>query len=373
MARPKKVVLLGATGSIGENTLAVIRKHPEAFKLVGVAANRNRRKLDEIATEFKVSKAHLFEDSGLDGLMELATLKGADSVIVATTGTVGVRPTIAALEAGKTVGLANKETLVFAGRFVMEKVGTTKGKLLPVDSEHNAVWQCLEGLKDRSQLKTVHLTASGGPFLNHTDRELAEVTLEEALKHPNWDMGMKVTIDSATMANKGLEMIEARWLFDLKPEQVNVIVHPQSLIHSMAEFIDGSIIAQLAPPSMTFPVQHVLSWPRKLESSYPTLDFSQIHRLDLRPPDLVKFPCLRLARDSMAAGGLAPALFNVANEVAVDSFASNEIPYLAIPQFIENIMEAASFEEPDNLEDLLGLEETLFSFTRDRLKSFSPR
>lgn len=368
MPELKKIVLLGATGSIGESTLAVIRKHPDRFKLVGIAANRNIKTFEAVRDEFKVPHSSLFMDEGIDGLMRLATLPEADLVVVATTGTVGVRPTIAALEAGKTVGLANKETLVLAGQFVMPVARRAKGRLLPVDSEHNAVFQCLEGRPDRTQLKRILLTASGGPFLNHTRRELEEVTLEQALAHPNWDMGPKVTIDSATMANKGLEMIEAKWLFDLEPGQIDVVIHPQSIIHSMVEFRDGSVIAQLAPPSMTFPIQHVLSWPDKCEPCASSLDFTRIHRLELRPPDPDKFPCLRLATEALRQGGIAPAVYNSANQAAVEAFLDNQLHFLAIPRLIGHCLEAASFAEPATLEDLLALETELLEFARAQLK-----
>ena len=369
MADRKKVVLLGATGSIGESTLAVIRQHPDRFELVGAAANRNAEALAAIAGEFKVDRHALFRDCGIDGLLELATLPEADVVIVATTGTIGVRPTLAALEAGKTVGLANKETLVLAGQFVMPAAAASPGTLLPVDSEHNAIFQCLEGCRDKAHLRRILLTASGGPFLHYTQRELKHVTLEDALRHPNWDMGTKVTIDSATMANKGLEMIEAHWLFGVSHDQIEVVIHPQSIIHSMVEFTDGSVIAQMAPPSMTFPIQHVLAWPDKVAPCHPTLYFSRIHRLELRPPDLEKFPCLRLAREALAAGGLAPAIFNAANEVAVAAFCGKAIAYAAIPRLIGECLQKAAFAAPSTLEELLSLEPELLEFSRSLLKN----
>jgi 1-deoxy-D-xylulose-5-phosphate reductoisomerase len=371
MSERKKIVLLGATGSIGESTLAVLRQNPQSFQLLGVAAKSNADALEAIVAEFKVPHQALFENCGIDGLLELATLPEADLVIIATTGTIAVQPTIAALEAGKTVGLANKETLVLAGQFVMPVARKAKGNLLPVDSEHNAIYQCIEGCRDRSLLKRILLTASGGPFLHHTQQELQQVSLEDALNHPNWDMGRKVTIDSATMANKGLEMIEAHWLFDLPPEQIDVVIHPQSIIHSMVEFTDGSVIAQMAPPSMTFPIQHVMAYPDKLPAVHPTLDFSHIHRLELRPPDLDKFPCLRLARESLVKGGIAPAIYNAANEVAVSAFCEKKIPFCTIPRLIEECLQNARFEAPSTLEELLSLEENLLEFSRSRLRSLS--
>ncbi|HSH09853.1 MAG TPA: 1-deoxy-D-xylulose-5-phosphate reductoisomerase [Oceanipulchritudo sp.] len=371
MPAPKKIVLLGATGSIGENTLAVLRQHPDKFELVGVAANQNAAALDTIAAEFKVGRKSLFVEDGIDGLMDLATLPEAEVVIVATTGTVGVRPTIAALEAGKTVGLANKETLVLAGQFVMPIARQSSGRLLPVDSEHNAIFQCLEGLAERSNLKRILLTASGGPFLHHTAIEMEHVTRADALRHPNWNMGTKVTIDSASMANKGLEMIEARWLFDLRPDQIEVVIHPQSIIHSMVEFVDGSVIAQMAPPSMTFPIQHVLAYPDKVAPCCPGLDFSRIHRLELRPPDLQKFAALRLAREALVAGGIAPAVYNSANEVAVKAFLDDKIPFSGIPQLIEACLEKASFPNPASLDDLMALEVQLDEFSLTQLNKLT--
>lgn len=371
MAEAKKIVLLGATGSIGHNTLEVIRKHPDKFSLLGIAANQDGDSLRAIQEEFRVPHSRLYKDSGLDGLLELATLADADVVIVATTGTVAVKPTIAALQAGKRVGLANKETLVLAGAFVMPVARQSQGQLLPVDSEHNAVFQCLQGMHDRSQLKRILLTASGGPFLHHTHRELKHVSLKDALKHPNWDMGTKVTIDSASMANKGLEMIEAHWLFGVQHDAIDVVIHPQSIIHSMVEFVDGSVIAQMAPPSMTYPIQHVLAWPDRIGPTYATMDFTRIHRLELRPPDLEKFPCLRLAKEALASGGLSPAIFNAANEVAVEAFVQEHIPFLKIPEIIGDCLQNAEFSAPSTVDELIDLQNELIQFSKSQLKKFT--
>lgn len=365
----KRVVLLGATGSIGESTLKVIRSNPGKFELLGIAANQDREKLQAIADEFGVPHSRLHADSGLDGLMELSQLDEADVVIVATTGTIGVKPTIAALQKGKRVGLANKETLVLAGAFVMPVAQASSGELLPVDSEHNAIFQCLQGMQQKSHLRRILLTASGGPFLHHTMREMQHVKVEDALKHPNWDMGVKVTIDSATMANKGLEMIEAHWLFGLPAESISVVIHPQSIIHSMVEFTDGSIIAQMAPPSMTFPIQHVLAYPDKARASHPTIDFDRIHQLELRPPDMRKFPCLRLAGESLRAGGLAPAVFNAANEVAVMAFVDRSISYLKIPELIDACLQNADFHTPSSVDELIDLQDELIQFAQNHLKT----
>ncbi len=369
MGDTSKVVLLGATGSIGDSTLKVIRANPDRFTLVGIAANSDAEKLEQIAREFNVPHTRLFEQSGLEGLMELSQLDEADVVIVATTGTVAVKPTIAALQEGKRVGLANKETLVLAGAFVMPIARQSAGELLPVDSEHNAIFQCLACMQDQHHLKRILLTASGGPFLHYTMREMEHVTVKDALAHPNWDMGVKVTIDSASMANKGLEMIEAHWLFGVEPSALSVVIHPQSIIHSMVEFTDGSIIAQMAPPSMTFPIQHVLAYPDRCQPAHPVLDLARIHHLELRPPDLQKFPCLRLAEESLHAGGLAPAVYNAANEVAVHAFVDGIISFLKIPELIDACLQNADFRTPSSLDELLEMEKDLRQLAEIQLKT----
>lgn len=367
----RKVVILGATGSVGQAALSVIRKHPDRFALLGIGANRNSDALSALAAEFKVPHTSLFSREGLDGLMRLATLPEADLVLVATTGTVGLQPTIAALEAGKSVGLANKETLVLGGAIVMDTARRSRGTLLPVDSEHNAIFQCLQAVGNPKALRRIILTASGGPFLHRPPEDLAAVTPQEALQHPNWNMGPKISIDSATMANKGLEMIEARWLFDLQPEAITVVIHPQSLIHSMVECIDGSIIAQIAPPSMEFPVQHVLSYPERLPGPLPTLDLSRLHHLDLQPPDPRRFPCLRLASEALVAGEMAPAVYNAANSAAVAAFLDHRLPFDAIPRLIETCLAASAFPMPGSLEELLELEKTLDAFADSQLKAIT--
>jgi 1-deoxy-D-xylulose-5-phosphate reductoisomerase len=354
MSEPRKIVLLGATGSIGESTCTVLRQHPDQLQLVGAAAHSDAAGLEAIGKAFNVSHLSLFQKEGPEGLMRLATLPEADVIVIATTGTIGLFPMLAALEAGKTVALASKEILVLGGEQVMARVRSAPGTLLPVDSEHSALFQCLQARKEAP--RRLILTASGGPFLRWTLEELKHVTVAAALRHPNWDMGRKITIDSATMANKGLEMIEARWLFDFAPEQIVVRIHPQSIIHSMVEFQDASIIAQLSPPSMTFPIQLALTWPSSLSAPSPGLDLDRIHTLELRPPDETKFPCLRLAREALLSGGNACAYYNTANAVAVDAFLENRIPFLAIPQLIENTLSKARLHETVGLEDLHELE-----------------
>jgi 1-deoxy-D-xylulose-5-phosphate reductoisomerase len=366
------VVLLGATGSIGENTLRVIAGHRDKLELVGIAALRNFTKLAQIAREFGVRHVGLFEPkavaaaraagvfpagttvhAGLPGLVELATLGEADTVLVAVVGTTGLEPALAALEAGKDLALASKEILVLAGKFVMEAARRRRVQLLPVDSEHNAVFQCLQG-HPGAGVRRVVLTASGGAFRDWPAERLAQATPADALRHPNWAMGPKVTVDSATLANKGLELIEAQWLFNLRPEQCTAVLHPQSIVHCLVEFTDGAMLAQLCPPSMTFPIQHALLHPHRAPGVESTLDFTKLLGLEFRPVDDARFPCLRLARQAMSAGGVAPAVFNAANEIAVAAFLAEKLPFLAIPVVIEQTLAHLKNFEPDSLAAVLS-------------------
>ncbi len=369
---PKNIVLLGATGSIGDSTLQVVRKHPRRLRVLGVAAGRNWEKLAAIAREFQVPHVALYEESafqaarasgqfppgtrihsGLEGLITVATLEDAQMVLSAVVGTTGLRPTLAAIEKGKDIALANKEILVLAGKFVIAAATQKKVRLLPVDSEHNAIFQCLAGAEKKDVAK-IWLTASGGPFLKFTVQQMASITPMEAKMHPNWSMGPKITVDSSTMANKALEVIEARWLFGMRPEQIGVVVHPQSIVHSMVEYIDGSILAQLSPPSMTFAIQHSLFYPERCEGCRRTLDFSQIHRWELLPPDENRFPLLRIGREALLSGGISPAIFNAANEVAVSAFLDNRIGYLDIPRIVERTLQETRQFEPKTLEEVLN-------------------
>jgi 1-deoxy-D-xylulose-5-phosphate reductoisomerase len=359
MSGRRRIVLLGATGSIGESTLKVLREHPDRLELIGVAAGRRAEALDAIAREFGVRETALFARDGVAGLERLATLPEADIVLVATSGTVALRPTLAALAAGKDIALANKETLVVGGHLVMAAARAHGGRVFPVDSEHNAIFQCLEGNAKPGHLRRLLLTASGGPFRDTPLEALAHVAPEDALRHPNWSMGPKVTVDSATMANKGLEMIEARWLFDVRPEQIEVVVHPQSIVHSMVEYRDGSILAQLSPPSMTFAIQHILLYPDRAPGVVETLDFRQALTLDFFPPDETRFPCLRLAREALCAGGFYPAAFNAANEVAVAAFLRKALPFLAIPKIISHVLDHAEGTLPENVTDLIAAEDNV--------------
>ena len=363
----KRVVLLGATGSIGENALRVIAAHRDKLELVGIAARSNWQKLAATAAGFGVRHVGVFDEAaftaakksgafpketkllgGLAGLVELAQLLEADLVLVAVVGTTGLEPALAALGAGKDLALASKEILVLAGKFVMAAAKKHGAKLLPVDSEHNAVFQCLEG-HPQAGVRRIVLTASGGAFRDLPLERLAYVTPADALKHPNWAMGPKITVDSATLANKGLELIEAQWLFGLRPDQCTAVLHPQSIVHCLVEFADGAMLAQLSPPSMTFPIQHALLHPLRAPGVESTLDFTKLLGLEFRPVDETRFPLLRLARQTMTAGGVAPAIFNAANEVAVAAFLDGRIPFLALPRVVEQTLSSLSNFEPADL------------------------
>ena len=368
MTDPKKIVLLGATGSIGESTLQVIRKHSDRLQLIGVSAHSNSQKLADISNEFKVPHAYLPEtasevtdwpshcslDRSTNGLTDIAALEEADVVVVAIVGASGLGPTLSALQAGKDVVLANKESLVLGGDLVMRTAKDNGARVIPADSEHNAVFQCIQGEKHRD-LDSIILTASGGPFRELPVEELKHVTIEQALDHPNWSMGNKVTIDSATMANKGLELIEARWLFDLPPPKLEVVIHSTSIVHAMVRFIDGCCLAQLSPPSMTFALQHALLFPDRAEGVHPSLDFSKPLDLNFSPPALDRFPCLRLAKDCLEQGGSAPLVFNAANEIAVSAFLSNRIGFLQISDIIENTLSKFAQQTQNDLQALLSL------------------
>ncbi|MEL0005367.1 MAG: 1-deoxy-D-xylulose-5-phosphate reductoisomerase [Opitutales bacterium] len=372
MGSARNVVLLGATGSIGESTLRVIRKHQDRLKLIGISAHQQGEKLCQIAHEFGVKNVHLGHEqdiredlpaetnfsTGSDGLNELAALEQADLVVVAVVGAAGLAPTLAALEAGKDVVLANKESLVVGGELVMETARRTGAKILPADSEHNGVFQCLHGQPEKS-LDSIILTASGGPFRDFSLEQLSSVTPEQALKHPNWSMGPKITVDSATMANKGLELIEAHWLFGLPAERLKVVIHPPSLVHAIVQFKDGCTLAQMSPPSMTFALQNALLFPDRMEGVEQGLDFSQPLELSFSPPSPDKYPCLKLAQDCLAKGGTAPLVFNAANEVAVAAFLRNQIGFTEISDIIENTLNTADFPHASSLENLLTFDQEI--------------
>ena len=351
--RKRRVVILGATGSIGQSALKVARDIPERMEIVGLSAHTNAGALAEAAREFPNARCVISEgEGGIDRLVELATLPEADLVLVAIVGTAGLRPTLAAIEAGKDVAVASKEILVMAGEIVMDAAVRHGVRLLPVDSEHNAIFQCVEG-RPAAELRRLILTCSGGPFRKMPREEFASVTREMALKHPTWTMGRKITIDSATLFNKALEMIEARWLFNVGMDQVDVIIHPQSIVHSMVEFVDGSLLAQLSQSDMCFPIQYAVTWPDRVPNSLRPLDFSQIGSLDFDAPRRADFPALDLAVQAGTAGGTLPAVLNASNEVAVDAFLAGKILFPKIWEIVASVMDSCPRVSHPNLEQIL--------------------
>jgi len=379
----KKIVILGSTGSIGTQCLDVLSQWPERFRAVGLSTNRRIDLLTEQAEKYHpehvalmdpeaVRKAKPMKAGGIkvhegpEGLKFLATLPSADTVVVATVGAVGLPPTLAAIQQGKNIALANKEVLVMAGELMMREVQRHKANLLPIDSEHSAIMQCLVG-GQKSEIRRIIITASGGPFRCKSLEEMERTTVAEALNHPTWNMGPKITIDSATLANKGLEVIECYHLFGVPLEQIEVVVHPQSIVHSMVEFVDGSIIAQMASTDMRLPIQYALSYPERLPSPTEFLDFVQIGKMTFEQPDRKRFPCLELAYEAIRRGGTAPAVLSVANEVAVEAFLKEKIRFMDIPQEIEVALnEHEPIPEP-NLEAILGVEAETREKLRERL------
>lgn len=360
----KKVLILGSTGSIGINTLNVIRNFPEEFEITALTINTKIDLLEPQIHEFK-PKAVVVKDEklghelerringkcqvlvGEQGLIDAAANLDYDIFVGAMVGFCGLAPTLEAIKRGKTITLANKETLVVAGELVTNLCSKHKAKLLPIDSEHSAIFQCLEG-EEKSRVEKIILTASGGPFLNKSKEALASVTVKEALNHPNWKMGNKITIDSASMMNKGLEIIEARWLFGVPKEKISVLIHPQSIIHSMVQFVDGSIKAQLGLPDMKLPIQYALTYPRRLSNENPRTDLAKIGSLTFFSPDMEKFECLGLAYQALNEGGTAPCILNAANEIAVDKFLKGMIKFSNIPKLIYKALEKIeNHKEPD--------------------------
>jgi 1-deoxy-D-xylulose-5-phosphate reductoisomerase len=350
----KRVVVLGATGSIGDSTLQVAHDIPERMEIVGLAANSNAEKLVAAANKMRPEAICLVDETKIDilqreldykpriftgevGLRELACLTNADLVLVAIVGTGGLRPALAAIEAGKDLAVASKEILVMAGEIVMREARDHGVRVLPVDSEHNAIFQCLDGRP--SEVRRIILTASGGPFRETPSNQLADVTVEEALKHPTWNMGPKITIDSATLFNKGLEMIEAHWLFGVEMNRVEIVIHPQSIVHSMVEFADGSTLAQLSYSNMCFPIQYAVTWPDRVPNTLPPLDFSTLSKLEFFPPRYEDFPAIKLARRAGETGGTLPAIMNAANEVAVAAFLNRHLRFPQIWETVAQVMD----------------------------------
>jgi 1-deoxy-D-xylulose-5-phosphate reductoisomerase len=370
--RKRRVVLLGSTGSIGCSTLKVAAGLPDHVEIVALAAGGNIGKLAEQARETGVRHVAVYDaakeaglrallpagvriHTGAEGLRELAVLAGADIVLVAIVGTAGLHPALAAIEAGKDLAVASKEILVMAGEVITAAARRKGVKLLPVDSEHNAIFQCLDCHRGgEAEVSRLILTASGGPFRKLPADDLARVTPAEALNHPTWDMGPKITIDSATLFNKGLEMIEARWLFDIGMDRIDVVVHPQSIIHSMVEFTDGSVLAQMSRTDMCFPIQYALTWPQRFRGGLQPLDFPALAKLEFEAPRDVDFPALGLARRAGMIGGTLPAVFNAANEVAVDAFRGGRLPFPGIWKCVTAVMDAHQVQASSTLEAVVA-------------------
>ena len=367
----RNIVVLGATGSIGQSACRVARELSGRVRMVGMSGFRNIDRLAveanslrpdalavpdaaaELELRAKLDYKPVAVFTGPGGLEQLATWEGADMVLVAIVGTGGLRPTFAALEAGKDIALASKEVLVVAGELVMSAARHLGRRILPVDSEHNAIFQCLEG-RDPVQVRRLILTASGGPFRSWPEDKMRAVTRQEALRHPTWRMGEKITIDSATMFNKGLEMIEARWLFDVDIARIDVVIHPQSIVHSMVEFVDGSVLAQMSHSDMRFPIQYALTWPDRIAGSLPPLEWARLARLDFEEPRYDVFPALELARQAAERGGAAPAVLNAANEVAVAEFLAGRIAFPRIWQIVTAVLEKCGHRPGGDLEALLA-------------------
>ena len=383
----KKVAILGSTGSIGTQTIDVIRNNDD-LELVAVSAGSNIRMLEEQIREFHPRLAAVWEKekaeelrllvadvipsckivSGMEGLLELATIEESDILITAIVGMIGIQPTIAAIEAGKDIGLANKETLVTAGHIIMPLATEKHVSILPVDSEHSAIFQCLNGERD-NRIHKLLLTASGGPFRGKTRQELENVTVEMALKHPNWAMGQKITIDSASMVNKGLEVIEAKWLFHVDPSQIEVVVQPQSIIHSMVEFEDGAVIAQLGTPDMRLPIQYALYYPNRVFLNGERLDFSKLTEITFEKPDLNTFLGLQYAYEAIRIGGSMPTVLNAANELAVSKFLHKKISFLEIYEIIRFCMDEHRLIPNPTVEEILETEHWVYEIIERRWKS----
>ena len=370
----KRISILGSTGSIGRQTLDVVRQHKDKFEVVAISANSSVDLLLEQIKEFKPKYVAVYDEvsaiklkamipsdikievlSGMEGLKTISSLEEIDVLLTAIVGMIGLVPTLEAIKNGKDIALANKETLVCAGSLVMNEAKKYGVKILPVDSEHSAIFQCLNGEKTK-EIEKIILTASGGPFRGKKKEDLLNVTKNQALKHPNWSMGRKISIDSSTLMNKGLEVIEAKWLFDVEHNQIDVVVHPQSIIHSMVQFIDSSVIAQLGCPDMRLPIQYALSYPDRIECDFERLNLAKIATLTFEEPDMDTFPCLKLAYDTLKMGGTYSAVLNSANEVLVNEFLEDKIGFYDIPYYIEKTLQAHSSINNATLEDILEID-----------------
>jgi len=380
----KRISILGSTGSIGTNCLNVIESQQGEFQVNYLTNYKNIQLLFEQAEKFRPNAVAIFENdkvaeylprfkkigvevyTGFEGILEVSRKEDVDILVNALVGAVGLQPTLNAIRKNVRIALANKETLVIGGRFVMEKARQEGAEIIPIDSEHSALLQCIAG-EDSEKIKCVYLTASGGPFREFSSDDFSNVTVEQALNHPNWDMGQKVTIDSATLMNKGLEVIEAHWLFNLKPAEIQVVIHPQSIIHSMVEFADGSIKAQLGVPDMRIPIQYALTYPKRLSADFPRLDFLTLKELTFEQPDFEKFRCLKLSYQALETGGAAPAVLNAANEVAVNLFLTRKIGFEEIPQIVEKALTNCKFNNCDKVEDLLQYDKVTRDYVLNEL------
>ena len=377
MTDKRHIAILGSTGSIGRQALDVVRQHKDRFEVELLTANNSSELLIRQALEFMPANVVICNESkyqevadalqphdikvftGMDSVCALVRSEDIDIVLTALVGFSGLRPTVSAIEAGKIIALANKETLVAGGSVVMALAKKHNAPILPVDSEHSAIFQCLMGAAG-NPLTRIHLTASGGPFRSWTKEEITAVTRNEALKHPQWKMGAKITIDSATMMNKGFEMIEAKWLFDTEPEKINIVVHPQSIIHSMVEFADGAVIAQMGHPDMREPIQYALSFPERLTLDNKKLDFAELGSLTFEKPDLDKFPCLALAFEAIGRGGNIPCAMNAANEAAVAAFLQDRIRFYDIPDIISSCMAGVEFVGAPGIDELISMNDEVY-------------
>ena len=364
--------ILGSTGSIGKNTLEVVSGHPDKFRVAALAARNNIELLEEQVNTFRPEVVAVFREdaaarmkkkglpvklvTGMDGLVEAATLPETDMVVSAVAGSDGLLPTYAAIKAGKDIALATKEALVMAGKIVMSEAAARGVKIFPVDSEHSSVFQCLYG-RSMAEVEKVILTASGGPFLGKSRSELATVTPSAALRHPNWSMGRKISIDSATLMNKGLEVIEAFWLFDLPLEKIDVILHPQSIVHSMVKFVDGSLMAHMSMPDMKGPISYALSYPDRFENVLPVLDLAKIGELTFEDPDMENYPSLSLTYDALKTGGTMPCVLNAANEVAVEAFLAEKIPFTEITCIVDRTMADHTVSEGSSIDEVIRASE----------------
>lgn len=390
----RSVAILGSTGSVGQQCLDVVEQFRDRLRVVALAAGENLERLAGQVARFRPERVAIASGErapalrlrlrelrvecepeilwGREGLIAVATHPQADMVVSATVGIVGLEATYKALAAGKRVALANKEVLVAAGQLVTQAATVSGGELLPVDSEHNALHQCLRAGQRREVARLI-LTGSGGPFLKWPRAKLDRATPKQALQHPNWRMGRRITVDSATLMNKGFEVIEARWLFGLRPEQIEVVIHPQSTIHSMVEFVDGSVLAQLAPPDMRLPLQYALTYPDRLPAANHRLDWNELRKLEFRPPDEKKFPCLRLAREALRAGGSMPCVLNAADEVAVGAFLGRRLRFGQIPELIERVLENSTSVPLRFVEEVLACDRQARAFAAHVLTTLGGR